>query len=92
MPNRIIKDSLLDSDTVNQLTAEEERLFTRLIVIVDDYGRYDGRIKRILSAVFPIKREITEEQILKWMDNLEEAKLIFRYTVKNKPYFLIRKW
>ena len=43
MPNRIIKESICRSDQINGLTAFEEVLFYRLMVSVDDFGRYDGR-------------------------------------------------
>jgi len=41
MPNRILRD-WTDSDRVNSLSAEAERLFIRLIMKADDYGRYLG--------------------------------------------------
>lgn len=42
MPNRILKESITTSETLDSLSAEEERLFYRLLVICDDYGR--GRV------------------------------------------------
>lgn len=44
MPNRIIKESICVSDSIDSLSWFEEVLFYRLIVVCDDYGRFDGRI------------------------------------------------
>jgi hypothetical protein len=49
MPNRNIKESILTSDTLDILTAEEERLFYRLIVICDDYGRTESKPSKSFS-------------------------------------------
>ena len=35
MPNRIIKETICTSDTIDLLNAEEERLFYRLLVNAD---------------------------------------------------------
>ena len=36
VPNRILRDSITESDSLSRLTAEEERLFYRLISKADD--------------------------------------------------------
>ena len=43
MPNRIIKETICTSDTIERLTPFEETFFYRLIVNCDDYGRMDAR-------------------------------------------------
>ena len=43
MPNRILKESICRSEEIDSLSWFEEVLFYRLIVICDDFGRYDGR-------------------------------------------------
>ena len=55
MPNRIIKESICRSDTINSLSCFEEVLFYRLIVACDDYGRFDGRPSVIKGYCFPLK-------------------------------------
>ena len=44
MPNRILKESICTNEQIDGLTAFEETVFYRLIVICDDFGRFDGRI------------------------------------------------
>ena len=62
MPNRIIKESICTSDTVDALTWFEEVLFYRLIVNCDDYGRYDARPAIIRGKLFPLK-DVTVKQV-----------------------------
>ena len=54
MPNRILKESVCTSDSVNKLSWFEEVLFYRLIVNCDDYGRFDGRVSIIKNRLFPL--------------------------------------
>ena len=53
MPNRILKESICRSEEIDSLSWFEEVLFYRLIVICDDFGRYDGRAKIIKGSCFP---------------------------------------
>ena len=46
MPNRIIKDSILTSDKINSLSFFEYTLWTALILLADDYGRFHAKIGR----------------------------------------------
>ena len=50
MPNRILKESVCTSDSIDSLSWFEECLFYRLIVNCDDYGRFDGRVAVIKSS------------------------------------------
>ena len=54
MPNRILKESICSSDSINELSWFEECLFYRLIVNCDDYGRFDGRTAIIKNRLFPL--------------------------------------
>lgn len=91
MPNRIIKESICRSDSFNSLSATEENLFVRLIVVCDDYGRFDGRPEIIKGYCYPLK-DIRVEQIDKALDNLSTAGMVFRYEVDGKPYLQLTNW
>ena len=62
MGNRIIKESICSSPTIDQLTWFEEAFFYRLMVNCDDYGRMDGRMPIIKSRLFPLK-DITKATV-----------------------------
>ena len=91
MPNRIIKESICSSDQIDQLTWIEEVLFYRLMVNVDDFGRFDGRVKMIRSKLFPLKdiREATIEEALRKLSSVELVEL---YTVRGQPFVRLTGW
>lgn len=91
MPNRIIKESIRTSDSINQLKPIEEILFYRLIVSCDDYGRFDGRSAIIKGACFPLK-DITVKDIEKALLNLSTVGMIILYKVDGKPYLQLTNW
>lgn len=62
MPNRILKESICTSDTLDELTWMEEVFWYRLIVNCDDYGRFDARPAILRSRLFPLKSSVTEKK------------------------------
>src|SRR5690606_17499319 len=93
MPNRILKESICTSDTLAQLTAEEERLFYRLIVQADDWGRFDGRAQVIRAACFPLQLDdITTDDVESWLHRLADVGLIRFYTVDGRRYLYFATW
>ncbi len=62
MGNRIIKESICTSDSIDQLTWFEECFFNRLLVNADDFGRMDARGQILKARLFPLK-DTTDKQI-----------------------------
>ena len=91
MPNRIIKDSICTSASVNELSAFEETFFVRLIVNVDDFGRFDARPAILKSRLFPLKA-ITEKQISGALRKLSTLNIVNLYEVDGKPYVMFVNW
>lgn len=92
MPNRIIKESVCTSDSIDQLTWFEEVLFYRLMVSCDDYGRFDGRIAVIKNRLFPLKETLTSDKVANALKRLSEVGLVCLYTVEGKPYLYLPTW
>lgn len=55
MPNRVMKDTILTSRSVDLLSEGAENLLHRLILVADDYGRFDASPKVLLARCFPMK-------------------------------------
>ena len=91
MPNRILKESICTSENIDQLTPMAEIAFYRLMVNCDDYGRMDGRVKIIKSKLFPLK-DVSENEMLKLLTELERAELISSYEVDGKRYLQMKTW
>lgn len=94
MPSRIIKESIRTSDTLADVSAEAERLFWRIVVSADDFGRFEARPGIILGQSLSafVERGLTTDQVSKWLDELERFGLIIRYTVDGKEYLMLTKW
>ena len=88
MPNRILRD-WTDSEAIDLLTAEAERMFTRIFMKADDYGSYHANVKLIRSTLFPLKTNIREADISRWMEELLNAGLILFYEVDEKKYLRV---
>ena len=92
MPNRIIKESVCTSDSIDALDWFGEVLFYRLMVSCDDYGRFDGRVAVIKNRLFPLKESLKTADVAKALDRLDEVGLICRYTVDGKDYLYLPTW
>ena len=92
MPNRIIKESICDSERINKLTPIEEVTFYRLLVNADDYGCFDAREAVVKSRLFPLKDNMKLSEVAKILDRLAETGLITRYTKDGKPFLCVNKW
>lgn len=92
MPNRILKESICVSDSVDQLTWFEEVLFYRLIVSCDDYGRFDGRPAIIKNRLFPLKENLTLKAVSAAINKLASAGLVALYEFEGKPFLYLPTW
>jgi hypothetical protein len=92
MPNRILKESICTSDNLNSLTPQQEVFFYRLIVNCDDYGIADARPAILKAKCFPLKNNIRDSDIIKWLNALIKAELCFVYEVAGKCYLKIQTW
>lgn len=86
MPNRVIRNWTL-SKRVAKLSAEEERMLLRLVMIVDDYGRFHADPTMLRSLCFPRLDTITAVQVAAWLKSLHE--IIIFYKHKGNDYLEI---
>src|SRR6478609_121833 len=91
MPNRILRD-WTDSETIVALTVHAERFFTRLIMKVDDYGRYNANVKFLKSTLFPLRTDVRETDITRWLTECKASGLILTYNIASKDYLQIENF
>jgi len=85
MPNRILRD-WTDSHAVNDLSAEEERFFTRLLMKADDFGRFHGQDRLLNANLFPLHK-FDDDLVAEWCDACVSAGILARYKdAKNRQY------
>ena len=92
MPNRYLREGLLTSDAMDHTTPEEERMFTRLLLAVDDFGRFDGRSVIVRARCFPLKADLALATVDKWLAGLARVGLVRLYDVAGKPYIQVLRW
>lgn len=91
IPNRILKESICISDTVDKLDLFSEVFFYRLIVNADDYGRMDARPAILRARLFPL-RSISERKIAEALQTLHAAGCVELYEVDGAPYLCLPSW
>ena len=92
MPNRIIKDSIRTSKSVNTMTDFQFRLWAYLLTYVDDYGRGSADPEILKGFVFPRRKGVTEATIEKALQDLANIGSILLYDVDGESYFCFPNW
>lgn len=93
MPNRILKDSICTSPTIDDLTEQEENFFYRLIVHCDDYGLMDARESVLRAKLYPLRlHRISDAIIRNLLLRCVEVGLVEVYEVKGRPYVHLMTW
>lgn len=92
MPNRIIKESIRTSKTVNEMTDFQFRVWVYLITYVDDYGRGSADPELIKGFVFPRRKRVAESDIKKALAELAGMGCILLYEIDGESYFCFPNW
>lgn len=71
------------------VTSDGERLFVRLIMKADDFGRYHADPRLIRAGCFPLLTTLRDTDIAHWTAQCEKAGLIFVYQVGGRSYLAI---
>lgn len=80
MPERIVRPGILTSERVNQLKFPAEVFYRRLMSVVDDFGRYDGRPQILRTQLYPLLIDrVTTRNIEQWITECVTASLITEY-------------
>ncbi|MFO0801427.1 MAG: hypothetical protein U0804_28505 [Gemmataceae bacterium] len=92
MATRLLRDGILDSAAVNALSFQAEVFYRRLMSVVDDFGRFDGRAAVLRGRLYSLKLDtVREADITRWIAECEKAGLIALYAVEGKPFILFHK-
>lgn len=92
MPNRIIKETIRTSRSVNELSDFQFRLWLYLITYVDDFGRGSADPELLKGFVFPRRKSVTEQQIQRGLDDLATIGMIRLYAVDGEPFLCFTNW
>jgi hypothetical protein len=92
MPGRFLRETILDSESVNSLSPLAELFYRRLMSAVDDFGRFDARLSVLRSRLYPVQLDrVAEDDVAAWLAECVQAGLVATYSVAGKPYLLFHK-
>ena len=93
MPTRYLKPGICDSPHFEAVKSPQaEILYYRLLVTVDDFGRFDARPLLIKARCFPIREYVTGEMVAAWLDELSDADLIVVYEHAGIAFLQVQRW
>jgi hypothetical protein len=80
MPNRIIRDGILTSKPVNELSEGAELFYRRLMSVVDDFGRFHADLTILRTQVYPLKPDAyPETTVAAFLTECQRVELIRVY-------------
>ncbi len=98
MPDRILRDELWLSDRFLDLPTDIARLaFLRFVSLADDFGNFEGGIRRVARVLHACTQSKTDEAIAQTLDALMAADLIRCYQAEGRdlihiPRFRSKRW
>lgn len=92
MPKRFLKPGLTTSEHWNGSSFESQSFYIRLITLVDDYGRYDGRPQILRAHCFPLQEKMSLKNIEEMCIDLVKNDLATFYSRDDKIIIQLLRW
>jgi hypothetical protein len=98
MPQRFLKPGIRNSERWNSVSWSAQSLYIRLLTVVDDYGRFDGRSAVIHGECFSLYNAINPDNPVKlqetdkMLQEIAASFLIELYDAKGKRVMQITQW
>ena len=90
MPNRILREGILTSARVDELSESAELFYRRLHSKVDDYGRCEAHPELLRTACYPLRVDrVKAKHVIAWLAECEKARLLVVYKAGSKTYLQI---
>lgn len=89
MPTRILREGILTSPRVIQLSWPAEVFYRRLMSVVDDFGRYHAHLTLLRAACYPHPSQlekVSDSDVGKWIGECRKAALVRVYEVASVQY------
>lgn len=98
MPQRFLRPGITNSERWNSVSWQSQSLYIRIMTLVDDYGRCDGRASVIHGACFSVWNEknptsqVTLQQVEQNLQQLAANNLVLMYDAAGKKVLQILQW
>jgi hypothetical protein len=77
VPHRYIREGILTSKKVSQLSWPAEVFYRRLMSVVDDFGRYYATPMMLRAAAYPLQLDkVSDLDVGKWLGETQKAGLV----------------
>lgn len=91
MRDRMIRGGIVNSPRVNSLKEPEAELFFyKLLHFVDDFGRCRYEPLELAGTLFALRREVTEVDVIRFVDRCVEAGLVVRYSAGGRNFLEVK--
>lgn len=91
MPVRFLRN-LTTSRKFNNCDWRTQSFYVRLINLVDDFGRYEADPLILRAHAFPLREDVSKDQVSAMCQELGEQKLVVLYSAADKTYLQITNW
>ncbi len=98
MPQRFLRPGITNSKFWNSVGFECQSLYIRIITLVDDFGRCDGRAAVVWGSCFAVwneqnpRRQIGIDDIRSMLQQLAASRLISTYSADDKDVIQVEQW
>lgn len=86
MPNRILKESILDSPTLAKLDDFYQDQFPRLLLLFDDWGCFNADPESVKGKAYPKRPKVTVKVVEKILRTYYDEGLLFMWIEKDRIY------
>jgi hypothetical protein len=92
MPSRFLRPTICNSTRFNACSFGAANLWLRILTLVDDFGRYDGRIQILHGHCFALRPDITQQDTAAFLAELQANRMVQVYTVDGREYVQLLEW
>jgi hypothetical protein len=89
---RLIKPDYFDDEDLARCCRDARLLGIGLLGQADREGRLEDRPARLRVRLFPFDRDVTDEHVDRWLDELQEAGYLVRYEAEGRRLIWIRRF
>lgn len=86
MPNRILKESILDSPTLARLSEFSQDQFPRLLLLCDDWGCFNADPDTVKGKAYPKRPKVTPKVVSNTLQEFNRSGMLFLWTVEERIY------
>lgn len=89
---RTIKPEFWSSPTLASVSRDARLTFVGLWNHADDYGRCEAIPRSLLGDLYPFDQDVTEDDVVRWVDELASAGLVQLYERRRRHYLYVVGW